>query len=100
MTTFVSFELLLLRREAIQCSEDEFVHTSPILVTEIATGPVKCGIQVPFYMIFPRDFVIRTLMKKHFKIEFFISFNAKFGGDGPSKNSSIQSDKIPIIMYH
>lgn len=94
LSFFLSIEIVLFRKETIQCSEDTFVSTTPILVLQLATGSVQNGIQIPFYMIFPHQFVIRTIIQKHFKIEFLVAFSVKF-----QNKKEFESEKVPIITY-
>ena len=92
--TITSVDLILFRKETIECVEDTFVSTSPILVLQLATGPIHYGTQIPFYMIFPHEFVIRTIIQKQFKIEFLVAFSIKF-----QTHKELESEKVPIITY-
>ena len=88
-----SIELLLVRKETVTCQEDTLVQTSPILLLQIADGVGKCGWQIPFYLKFPQDFVVSSMVQKFFKIEFLASIIVKMG------DKKHESDKIPLIVH-
>ena len=70
------------------------MQSTPILVLQLAVGTIATGAQIPFYMVFPHDFVIRTIIQKRFQIEFLVAFCIKFHNE-----KDYESEKIPIITY-